>query len=79
MENKQIILTIGMIVLMVVFFTSNNKIVELATGIPLLIILIWSMIAIQQSNIDSKMKRNSLITVIVILSVIGRLYFQIMN
>jgi hypothetical protein len=79
MENKQIILSIGMIVLMVVFFTSDNKIVELATGIPLLIILIWSMIAIQKSNIDSKLKRNSLITVIVILSVIGRLYFQIMK
>ena len=79
MKNKQTLLSIGTIVLMVVFFTNNNKIVELSTGIPLLIILIWSMIAIQKSNIDSKLKRNSLITIIVILSIIARLYFQVMK
>jgi hypothetical protein len=79
MKNKQTLLSIGTIVLMVVFFTNNNKIVELSTGIPLLIILIWSMIAIQKSNIDSNLKRNSLITIIVILSIIARLYFQIMK
>ena len=79
MKNEQTLLSIGAIVLMVVFFTNNNKIVELSTGIPLLIILTWSMIAIQKSNIDSKLKRNSLITIIVILSIIARFYFQVMK
>lgn len=79
MKNKQIILSIGMIVLMTIFFTSNNKIVELSTGIPLLIILVWSMIAIQTSNLDSKLKKQSLTAIIVVVSVIGRLYFQIMK
>ena len=79
MLNKQLFLSIGMIILMGVFFTNDNKIVELVTGIPLIIILVWSMIAIQKSNVDSKIKRNSLITIVVILSIIGRLYFQIMK
>lgn len=79
MENNQIALSIGMIVLMIVFFTSNNKILEVATGIPLLIILLWSIIAIQRSNVDSKIKRNSLVSIIVILSIIGRLYIQLMK
>jgi len=79
MKNIQLLLSVGVIILMVVFFTNNNKFVELATGIPLIIILIWSMITIQKSNIDSKIKKNSLITIVVILSIIGRLYFQIMK
>ncbi len=79
MKNKETLLSILMLVLMVVFFTNDNKIIGLVTGIPLLIILIWSMISIQKSNVDSKLKRNMLIIIFPIISIIGRLYFQIMQ
>jgi hypothetical protein len=79
MINKQIIPLIGMSILMGIFYISNDKMVELVKGIPLIIILVWSMISTYKSNIDSKLKRYSLISIVVILSIFGRLYFQLMN
>jgi len=79
MLNKQLIFSIGTIILMAVFFTNNNIFIEMITGMPLIIGLVWSIITIQRSNVDSRIKRNSLITIVVILSIIGRLYIQIVK
>ena len=77
MESRQIILLAGLFILMIVFYTNENTYIELATGIPLLGMLMWSIIVVQKSNVDSKIRRNSLVLLVVIASVLGRLYFQI--
>ena len=79
MKNMQIPLTLGVIALMVVFSTSENKTIGIATGIPLLVFLIWSFIIIQKSNIDSTVKRISFVSIIVIFSIAARLYLLIMS
>ena len=70
-------MAVGVCLLMALFFTSTNVIVSLSIGIPLLIIFTWSQIIIQRSNIDSRLKRNSLIMIFVLISIVGRMYYLV--
>ena len=62
----------------VIFATAKTPMVVATTGIPLLIVLVWAFIAIQKSNHVTKIiKRLSWISLMVILSIIGRIIFML--
>jgi hypothetical protein len=64
--------------LMAIVYISTNKSLVLVSGTILTILLSWSLYEIQISkNIDSKTKKNSWWTIIVLLSVIGITYSKV--
>lgn len=80
--NKLLILKIGgfvlgMLSLMLVFFTSQKLTTLLLTGSMLMGILIWSIIVIQKGNIDKRLKRNSFVLILFIVSILGKIYHQL--
>lgn len=64
--------------LMAVVYISTNKTLVLVSGTVLTILLSWSFYEVQISkNIDSKTKKNSWWTIVVLLSVIGITYSKV--
>ena len=78
LHYKEILALLIIGTLMYVFYTSHDITAILVSGSILFLLLLWSMKAIYKSNIDTHVKRCSLITIIVLISIITRMYDQIM-
>ncbi len=66
------------VVLMAGVFTSNNKIIVLLTGTPLVALLVWSYKAIQSSkNVDDRTKKSSRWVLLVLASIICGMIFKL--
>ncbi len=81
-ENKLLILkmggfSLGLLLLMFVFFISQQLTTLLLTGSMLIGILIWSIIVIQKGNIDKSVKLYSFAVILVIVSILGKIYYQL--
>ncbi|MEM9548039.1 MAG: hypothetical protein AAGA77_18805 [Bacteroidota bacterium] len=79
MKDLQVILPFGALILMVVFYSTEDKVIGLLSGLPLLTLLTWALVVIQRSNIDSQLKRISWIMLLVMFSILGRMVFQMVN
>jgi hypothetical protein len=80
LDKLRIPILFGVLVLMAIVFIATNKYLVLTSGTILTVGLTWSFYEIQTSkNVDSKTKRSSWWTILVIISVIGTTAFKVLG
>ena len=80
-KNKWIsTIPVTAITLFIAFFATKEEIIVLPSGLLLIAFLIWAFITIQRNkNFDKLTKRSSYFIFLVLLSIIGRLYYLVFD
>lgn len=80
LERLLIPISLSGAALMMTTFLASNKIIVFASGLTVVVILVYSMIVIHQSkNIDQRIKRMNFIMIVPLLAVIAAIILKLMS